>query len=693
MKSVLFVLLMILLSVYVKAEIRINEIMFIPEDEKEWIELYYEGEGLFSVAGLKITDNMQTDEVDCCPSQLNCSKLVSNNTFFLILDQGATFNISENSVFFCVDDNFIGNGLGNTGDKLVLHTENTTYLDFFYNFSIKKGNTFSFFEEGWLESTPTPWGKNIKSEETEVSGVDLGLFFNHKENLYTKTKYDTFFKIINHNYPTYNEKINAVFNFNITYFNNNSNNDSNNVSFLFINDTTIDVSFNYYTTKTTENMFFDLSGEYIVCGEVFFEPDKNITNNKLCVLAEVLDIDTIPCNVSLSIQIPKTIYEEGEKIEYSFALSNTSFPFEIEYWIEDLYGESIKSKTKTTNINKKIFSPNQNNNIFFIKAEVSNLSCNNSNKNIFSDYLIIYKTKREIESKIDIKEISYSAKNSLGKAKLSIYKGNTTKKPISLYNESEGKKQSETSTIYLEENYQETEFFLPISFVCESNKNYFIVVEGLGIKTKKEIVVEGECGNKEKQTTSIPYDKKQYSLLDYTTNLSNSDTVFSILEIFNSDNIQHSYSLSSHLYKGNKKYSEEEKTEVQIGPVSSKIILINNKLIFFDQNNISLKIKIQREDRKTPYEITETVYVYSNPNEDSNKKTEQKTNSQIQKEHNLEKQENNTHSLNGNQITGEVVYSSKNQKIQTYFFYLVLFSTGIALFYIIKYQRVNLSKK
>jgi hypothetical protein len=87
----------------------------------EWIELYNFQNSSINLTGWKLTDNKYTDELVCC--RQNCSLTFPPYSYILILDKDHTFlennsylNTSNNSFIICVDDNSIGNGLGNTED-------------------------------------------------------------------------------------------------------------------------------------------------------------------------------------------------------------------------------------------------------------------------------------------------------------------------------------------------------------------------------------------------------------------------------------------------------------------------------------------------------------------------------------------------------------------------------------------------
>jgi len=84
----------------------------------------------------------------------------------------------------------------------------------------------------------------------------------------------------------------------------------------------------------------------------------------------------VSCNISISIEYK---LQDSGKIEFYNKLSNSSFDYTIEYWVEDIDGNIIKRKTNTTNQNKKSFTPKNANKTIIIKSRIAKISCNNIN--------------------------------------------------------------------------------------------------------------------------------------------------------------------------------------------------------------------------------------------------------------------------------------------------------------------------
>ncbi|MBW2999410.1 lamin tail domain-containing protein [Candidatus Woesearchaeota archaeon] len=84
------------------------------------------------------------------------------------------------------------------------------------------------------------------------------------------------------------------------------------------------------------------------------------------------------CNASIDILTGKELYQSGEQIKFKFNLSNNSQEFIIEYWVEDLFGEILKNKRNTTNLNEKSYTPkiNEADKVILIRANLF-VDCSN----------------------------------------------------------------------------------------------------------------------------------------------------------------------------------------------------------------------------------------------------------------------------------------------------------------------------
>jgi len=85
------------------------------------------------------------------------------------------------------------------------------------------------------------------------------------------------------------------------------------------------------------------------------------------------------CDVSISINANKEVFENGEKIYFYTKLNENSFDYKIEYWIEDMFGGIVKPKRNTTSQAKKSFTPKNIDSHLIIKARIVSLGCDDFN--------------------------------------------------------------------------------------------------------------------------------------------------------------------------------------------------------------------------------------------------------------------------------------------------------------------------
>jgi len=114
----------------------INEVMYDPiEDDNyfEWIELYNPNNTSVNVSGWTITDNYALDFLEVDLDHCNCSTFIPPEGFAIITDHGTQIynntTFSNNTICLYVDDKSIGNGLGNSGDKLILKNNLNETID------------------------------------------------------------------------------------------------------------------------------------------------------------------------------------------------------------------------------------------------------------------------------------------------------------------------------------------------------------------------------------------------------------------------------------------------------------------------------------------------------------------------------------------------------------------------------------
>jgi hypothetical protein len=687
MKTSFFLIVCFLLLPCVLAEVEITEIMFNPFDSNEWIEFFNSGEEL-NISGLEIADNYQTDEITCCES--DCLLTVSNESYFLILEEGTTLNVSGKQVF-CVDDASIGNGLGNNGDEIYLFRANATFLGFIYNISADKGYSLARINETWMQSFPSPGetnqGTNIPIEEPTEETIEV---IPTDKQVYTFVNYASLLQLHNLNYPDSSEQLNVSGHYNISYF-------TENITAILY-DVTFNMSFKH-TSQIEGNFSFETPGDYLFCTELFLLNTKQVS----CGNLSVYDSKNKICNVSLALNIEKKVFEKNESIVFDHLLSNTTFEFEIEYWVEDLFGNEIKIKHMTDNLNEKQFSPDfdEQDKAYFIKSNLTKISCNNTGTKTFSETLVVVKgdmANKKNQSQINISELPEEVRfGDILNINLEIYKSDTRKTLVEAYVKGNEKISSVTG-IKIYGKFSESEISLPILLKDNCDKrypegNYTLIIEGIDAYAEKQLYMKhnSECPLDNKKKTgfstgsgssapsqSLQTKDKSYELLSLIQDVFLSEVISSI-KINNPENKPHTYELWSYLYKGTVSYSgerEANKIKFTLEPFSEETITLRSKLLSDPPEQLMYKIKIQREDRKTPYEITENITIKKNTeNNNTENGTEKLT--ELSKHGFYTQQENDDEqteiqlSQNERQpdqqsqrITSNIIYQSKTEKLK-----------------------------
>ena len=183
----LFLLFFTLIMVSCSANPVINEIMYDPTENdnyNEWIELYNPTNQSINITGWTITDNAATDTIEPDQDHGNGTTIIQPKGYAILTDHGTkiyeNYSIPYNTILLYIDDKSIGNGLGNTGDKLVLKNKNNETIDVVEwiqddcnitgmpAYGVKEGCTLSRYNNtdnndskiDFIEGTPTPGYKN-----------------------------------------------------------------------------------------------------------------------------------------------------------------------------------------------------------------------------------------------------------------------------------------------------------------------------------------------------------------------------------------------------------------------------------------------------------------------------------------------------------------------------------------------------
>jgi len=629
--------------------LEINEVMYNPSSEQggnsysEWVEIYNNGDDDIDLTGWKIcNDELLSGYVNNSDKivHLNNGLVVSKNSYALITDGGSGtktydfFKVDNRSLALCTDASSICGGLSNTpGEELIVkNKENNLIFNVTYNTLLggDDGKTLCLFNNTWQECIPTPGSVNVgleNDENLETINKNIVLSTQLEDAIYTGSKYTKLFGIKIDNKESCSEKDIITIFYNIT---NNGGVKEN----IFTKEVGCS------STASTGELFLEEPGDYTLCGKTINSTidETDLTDNFVCMDFEVVDPYSVSCDISLETNTEQTIfYDKGDSIKFKHVLSNDSFPYAIEYWVEDLFGNIIKNKFNTTNTNQKSWktSIDEEDRVLFLKS-IIHPSCNDFNlsNNLDEKMFIVVSNEFSIASeesssgknsqinitKITPQEISFGG---LLKADIGIYKNSTNKYSISAWVEKDGDVVSEKTKINLKNKDTEYKVTLPIQLDANCNKKISdgeasIVVEGLGEEAKEKIIVAG-INSKLCETSGQASAAKTDSKLSYGVEVPstiNSGEKFPVKVKFTNEDKEHNFEVWAYLYRGSKCYScsegeregnlesftvkENQEKEVKLSVPADRNL---------EEGEYMLKIKIRKDNQKTTKDFTEIIKV------------------------------------------------------------------------------------
>ena len=417
---------------------------------------------------------------------------------------------------------------------------------------------------------------------------------------------------------------------------------------------------NYYSSANTGKLFFEETGNYTLCGIIL--------NTSIVVCREFAVINPlgIPCFVGLNLSTDKEFYLNKEKVKIKNIISNKSFPYIIEYWVEDLFGNDVKKRYNTSNTNQKTYTPKivEKDRVFLVKNRLVFVACNNSNTELENEKMIIIKKEEASIGKDDDSDSSLNIDYiylprlkifSFGdnfKVKLSIHKGDTTKSLVSVFVEENNKKVSEETKFYL--NKKDYDYNLTVRVFLKPNCDekfsdgyYNLVVEGLGQRVNEEIEIKGN--------------KK---------GICKKETVEETGEISSFYTRSKKYGKNINLYANVKANGIYELVLLSKKETQNKIVNNSEKIKFSvePEPGINLFVLELRKDEKVV--DTKTLLIEL---EGEEKKESLTKNLLSEKNNKTNVEANSSVNYSLEPITGNVVYESDNVKITKYAPYLLSF--------------------
>ncbi len=649
--------LMILGVTTVFSQVIITEIMYDApgtDTKHEWIEIYNNGNELINLSAWKLKEGGTDHNL----VSMKGKEILAPEDYAIIADDTNTFLIDFPKFNLKLFDSTFTSGLSNSGEELVMMDETGTITSALiytpFPLASGKGYTLCLVKSLWKECLPTPGSENTfnssvtntSTQNETQSKIKVILATNIPKVTYTETLYDDLFKITlsgKENCSTKKDNITVGY----TIFG------EINSAGTFTKE--VGCSGSSSTGKFTPTK----AGKYELCGKVINSTiiNADLSSSMICSEFEAVDTYSLECDVAVGLSLKdKLLFSQGESVEFIPTVNNESFPFVIEYWVEDLFGQIVKPKYNTTNTNQKSWKADikEEDRVLWVKSKVYP-ACKDINKgdNLAQKMIIVTNedsnlisataeggssnsSAKDSDSSVSITKVTpIDAKSGdIVKADVEIYKGNTLKYSVSAWVEKDGKDISEKTKVNLYTKYSKYKLSLPIKLDDNCNQNEGkakVVVEGLGDTDEETISVsisEKQCESEAKKTTA----SKTESTSKETTAKSSSATLSAeLVELssttlptepvevkvkFTGDEESHEVKAWSYVYRGSKCYSCGEK-EREDNTKEVKFHAGEEKEVSFwlnldenvEEGEYKVKVKWVKDNQKTEHELTGDVYV------------------------------------------------------------------------------------
>ncbi|MBI2669361.1 lamin tail domain-containing protein [Candidatus Woesearchaeota archaeon] len=724
MRTISFLLLLSHLVV----ALDITEVMYNPSDGDEWIEIHNEKNVSIDLTAWKLSDTATTDEIKCCGTAA-CSLQISPFQYLVIADQDSTLNVSH----LCVDDNSIGNGLGNTGDTINL-SNGTVQIIFVYNPGLGANGNNKSLEKNkkgeWKESlavggTPGKQNSNYEAsydfsllEITEIMPDPFGNdddmkpggewveLYNHGsaplvlDGLYLYDSYDDHeLKITDVN--TFNGTLLCGKCYTVVYRDGDSdfglNNDADDRVRLAtgypLSGHTIfrDVSF----VQSTEGMSWN-----IFDGQWF----------RSAPTPGAVNVYTGGCDWELSVEMNDSLSNSSE---FSVAVQRRyGIPqiMTVRGLIEDYFGIPIKEYAPWTNeaittSSRKSYSPHLAEGVYQLRFWISNLSCTDDDfqNNNLSRLFAINPRYNQKQSTLSIEKVYLGNDNQAEwgdqiSARVNVYKGDETKQELQLYAEKDGGKASKTTAVNLADKYQYYTLTLPLQLepncdgkIAEGKAD--IMVEAFGLKAQQSFTIHGidknVCKEIEVEKKSKSKAKESIQFLDLPASIQPGQILRLKAQIHNPDDIAHRYAMYAYLYRGSKCYScadsarNESRQIVTVQPQEARVVdfllKTDGKM---DDGEYHLKLKYKKDELKTEKEVISSIYIQKENQTVQQLDANLPTLTGQEEEKELPLFSEKKQRYNGSR--GITVYETTDERAKGLLPYILLMTLGLLIFVLLK---------
>jgi hypothetical protein len=724
------------------AEIEINEIMYSPFDGNEWVEIYNSGNSLVNLSNWFLEDSKSVDNLECCPFSDDCNLTLLPEEYAIIVDQDTTLpeNLNSKFLFFCVDDNSLGNGLSDKGDSISIYNNNSEGTSFSYEKSFgayKNNKTLERRKDSsWGESVTefgTPGEENsIFDFSKEYSQLEISEImadpFDEDNLVLPQGEWVEFY-----NKGDQNLNLNGLI-----IKDKDSDNELTIAENKVLGSNTVITSNSYLVVYRNADTDFSLNNNGFDKVRLFYG-DNLITEASYSDSTEGMSWAKIGddwrsteptpgkenvyvenCNWEIDLNLNNSIFKDGSW-DFEVAvkrLLGSAEEITVKGKIEDINGEVLKeyspwTSQKIVTSKTKTYSPNLPEGEYQISFWLEGLLCNDHdlNNNQVAKLIAINPQYHENQSTLGIEKIylGNDKKAEWGDqftAKINVYKGEETKQSVQVWVEKDGEKVSKTSKLNVYDKYKNYPLTVPLQLLpnCHqkiSDGNVLLVVDAFGLRQEMGFLIQGvdkdvckdylayvkELGdndNKQKKLTN-------YQIVDLPSTVSSGKVLDFKVQIINEKKEQ-DYQIWSYVYRGNKCYSCLNSTvERELNLKQFSLNNNENKMVDFllkldsdlKEGEYKLKVKMIKGKQKTSTDLTETFYVLGDFPIGGDKETLKIKLSEDVPELTNVNQENDLTTFSTkkelmlDQIEGIVVYESSSEKAKKVIPYLLSLVLGL----------------
>ena len=305
--------------------------------------------------------------------------------------------------------------------------------------------------------------------------------------------------------------------------------------------------------------------------------------------------------------------------------------------IEDEFGEVVgeyapwSNEMVATSISKS-YTPRLAEGVYTLRFWLENLSCQeeNNDNNQDSKVVSLSPSFKQNASFIGIRSVDDGHWGTPLLVKLDLYKGKETKQVVQAWVEKDGKTISSISKISLSDQFKAYNLTVPIQVDANCDQQIAdgsatVVADGLDLHATRSTSIAGLNTQLCDQVTIIKTKEiiikdalNSYQLVNLPASLHPGEAVRIKVQVQNTDDQNHKFTLAGYLYRGSRCYSCVDNTlsreaGAQELSVSAHEIKTADLLLLADTamelGEYSLKVKIRKDAQKTTKDLTATILV------------------------------------------------------------------------------------